>query len=683
VSDQLVIGGQLGNYLIDSVIGRGGMSVVYRAKHARLGMPVALKVLAPELSTDDSFRERFLREAQMAAAVDHPNVIPIHDMGVHDNSLYIVMRYVAGGDLKAMLLSSGVLEPERALELLMPIAMALDAAHAAGLVHRDVKPANILLQRSSSGEVEHVYLTDFGIAKSARNMAGLTGAGAFIGTVEYMAPEQLAGREVSAQTDVYALGATFYECLIGRIPFQREISEGVRPPTGPVESVSAMRPQLPVALDPVISKALSKNPLDRYDTCEQFLKAARAALDSPAPEVDRLAPAAAAAAATALSAGGETAAPPPSAFPPPVAVPPPPAPPTTPPPAVPPPAAPPPEMPPAAATPPVALPVAAAKETVSPSASEVTPAGSEVTPPRERTNQAPPAFESPAPPPAKPPPVRPAGAGSEGGGRGGRIALVAGVVAVIALVAVAVVVLTGGGSSTPPGALSASPLAPVPTNRVTGSGNVTVRLNGDNAAVTITTNGLDNGAALAHALHIHAGGKGECPPASAARPHNGHLTISTTDGINYYGPPVQALTTTGDTSPTSILAFPRFPTGGDIDYKRTIILPAKVAEAIREDNAVIVVHGIDYDGSGIYSGVLDKSDLNPALPGTATAPALCGKLVGPTQAASAKPATYTASIEENAVLSGPAGDLFSYCEAPEALSPVSEPRRQSSSPATA
>ena len=174
MSDHLVVGGQLGNYLIDSVIGRGGMSVVYRATHARLGMSVALKVLAPELSSDDAFRERFLREAQMAATVDHPNVIPIHDMGVHEDSLYIVMRYVAGGDLKDLLKTSGPLEPERALALLMPVALALDAAHAHGLVHRDVKPANILIQRSAAGDVEHVYLTDFGIAKSASAIGRLT-----------------------------------------------------------------------------------------------------------------------------------------------------------------------------------------------------------------------------------------------------------------------------------------------------------------------------------------------------------------------------------------------------------------------------------------------------------------------------------------------------------------------------
>src|SRR6202047_1482676 len=204
MTDDLIIGGQLGNYLIESVIGRGGMSVVYRAKHSRLGTSVALKVLAPELSSDDSFRERFLREAQMAATIDHPNVVPIHDMGMREGSLYIVMRYVAGGDLKAMLATSGPLDAEQAVSVLMPVALALDAAHAHGLVHRDVKPGNILIQRSAAGDVEHVYLTDFGIAKSS-SISGLTRAGGFLGTVEYMAPEQVGGGAVSGQTDVYAL----------------------------------------------------------------------------------------------------------------------------------------------------------------------------------------------------------------------------------------------------------------------------------------------------------------------------------------------------------------------------------------------------------------------------------------------------------------------------------------------
>jgi serine/threonine protein kinase len=649
VTDNLVIGGQLGNYLIDSVIGRGGMSVVYRAKHSRLGMPVALKVLAPELSSDDTFRERFLREAQMAAAVDHPNVIPIHDMGVHEHSLYIVMRFVAGGDLKDLLATSGPLEPENALALLMPVALALDAAHAHGLVHRDVKPANILLQRSADGEVEHVYLTDFGIAKSSSSMTGLTRAGAFIGTIEYMAPEQLESREVSARTDVYALGATFYECLTGEIPFQRELAEGVRPPTGALASVSSVRPGLPSALDPLVAKALARDPLERYVSCEQFLRACSYALEN------------------LQSANGQTEAPvaptelsaTPTALPPaPSAVPSAPS-----------------ELPSAPSAPHSAPSELPASETVGAgSQPTVEPPEPEPEPMAAQVADAPVARAAPPPPPPKGPDRQSVGASPTR-----RRWYAAGLAAVLVAAVVVVVLVLASGSSTPSGRLSSSALAQVPTNHVTGSGSVTMRLNGDRAIVTLTTTGLDNGAALVHAMHIHAGGKGECPPASAARPHNGHLTISTTDGINYYGPPVQALTTRGDTSPTSILAFPRFPTGGAIHYSRTITLPASVVNYIRENNAVIVVHGIDYDGTGIYSGVLDKSDLDPALPGTATAPALCGVLTGQSQSAGLdRPSgghgvLYTASLAPNAWLGSPVGESL-LCHAPAA--PAVEARRQ-------
>src|SRR5271154_469704 len=275
--DQLAIGGQLGSYLIDSVIGRGGMSVVYRARHTRLGMWVALKVLAPQLGSDDGFRGRFLREAQMAAGVDHPNVIPIHDMGVHEGSLYIVMRYVSGGDLKAML-AAGSIEPAVMLRVLTPVAQALDAAHARGLVHRDVKPANVLIQRSPGGEIEHVYLTDFGIAKSSAALTGLTGTGVFIGTIEYMAPEQMESREGSAQTDVYALGTTIYQCLCGRLPFHRELSEGARPPVGEPDPISALQPGLPAELDDVLARALARNPVERYASCGELMSACEQAL---------------------------------------------------------------------------------------------------------------------------------------------------------------------------------------------------------------------------------------------------------------------------------------------------------------------------------------------------------------------------------------------------------------------
>ena len=560
-----MVGGQLGNYLIDSVIGRGGMSVVYGAKHARLGMTVALKVLAPELSSDDTFRERFLREAQTAASLDHPNVIPIHDMGLHEDSLYIVMRFVAGGDLKALLSSTGPLDPQQALRILTPIGLALDAAHAHGLVHRDVKPANILVQRSATGAIEHVYLTDFGIAKdSAVVGAGLTATGASIGTVGYMAPEQMQGREVSAQTDEYALAVTFYECLAGRIPFQRELAEGARPPQGPLEPLTRVRPGLPRELDEVIAKALSRDPADRYGSCEEFLDACESAV-----------------------VGGVT-----------------------------------------------------------------------------RTTPSMPAFEDshshPAPPvtPEPAPAIAAAGVDRPEAKRRRWWPVAAGVL-VLAVAAAAVAVVLASGSSAPSGKLSQAPLAEVPSNHVTGSGEALIRLEGDRAAVTVTTSGLDNGAELVHLMHIHAGGKGQCPPASAARRHNGHLAISTSDGINYYGPPVQALTTHGDTSVSSILAFHRFPSGGALHYTRTIVLPPSVVTAIRRGDAVVVVHGTDYDGTGIYSGVLDASELSISFPATATAPALCGQLLATQNASSG---VYTASLDLAPAL---AGDAF-VCHVPSA-----------------
>ena len=614
MADQLVVGGQLGNYLIDSVIGRGGMSVVYGAKHARLGMPVALKVLAPELSTDDTFRERFLREAQIAAGIDHQNVIPIHDMGLHDDSLYIVMRYVAGGDLKTLLSNSGPLDPEQALSVLAPVAQALDAAHAHGLVHRDVKPANILIQRSPGGSIDHVYLTDFGIAKSAAFTDGLTGAGASIGTVGYMAPEQLEGREVTAQTDVYALAVTFYECLTGRIPHQRELAEGIHPPVGEVEPVSHVRGDLPASLDTAIAKGLSRDLLDRYATCEQLIAACRAALDAqPAPSAAPVA-----STATAISS-------------------------------------------------------AEATEAIS-APHPVPGAGTQQTPALTATEGATGADGSP-----------PGATGEErqGGGQGRRPgrtrAMIAVLVGVLVAAGIVVAVLSVSGSSTLKGTPSQAALAEVPTNHVTGSGEASIHLQGNRAAITVTTSGLDNGAELVHLMHIHAGGKGQCPPASAARLHNNHLAISTNDGINYYGPPVQALTTHGDTSVASILAFPRFLSGGDLHYTRTINLPPSVAAAIRRDDAVVVVHGTDYDGTGIYSGVLDASELSKSVPATATAPALCGRLVGEQNARvpAGRASRYMASLVVNAALSSPAGAFICHVGGFTAPAQDSERRRAS------
>jgi hypothetical protein len=195
-------------------------------------------------------------------------------------------------------------------------------------------------------------------------------------------------------------------------------------------------------------------------------------------------------------------------------------------------------------------------------------------------------------------------------------------------------------------------LEPVPRNRVSGQGNAVLRVKGDNAAVTITTGGLLGGAP--HAVHIHAGGKGVCPPASAARNHGGHKTISTLDGGPYYGPPVSALTTRGDTSPKSILAFARFERG-NLDYKRTITLPAQVVAYIRKSNAVIIVHGIDFNHNGLYDGVLDRSDLDRKYPGEATAPALCGLIVPKSggQADAGGGHTYVASLHYSSPADSP------------------------------
>jgi hypothetical protein len=233
--------------------------------------------------------------------------------------------------------------------------------------------------------------------------------------------------------------------------------------------------------------------------------------------------------------------------------------------------------------------------------------------------------------------------------------------------AVVGVLLATSSSKKEKGRLSNAPLPQVPTNHVSGSGTASLRLNGNAATVTLTTNGLDYNEELAHALHIHAGGKGRCPPASAARSHNGHLTISTTDGIKFYGPPAQSLTTRGDTGTSSILVFSRYPTGGKIRYKRTITLPASLARQVRENNAVIVVHGVDYDHSGIYSGVLERSELNRSVPATATAPALCGPLTHSQTTASTgqrSGGVYEAALRDDLA------SLF-VCEAPAgAASPV-------------
>src|SRR6185312_7796017 len=291
------------------VLGRGGMSVVYEAENPRLGSTVALKVLAPELATDDVFRARFLKESRTAASLNHPNVIPIYDMGTHEDLLFIAMRYVAGQDLRAVLKAKHVLAPEQTVLVCGQAGRALDVAHRHGLVHRDVKPGNILVEHGADeDEPDHIYLTDFGITKHTASRSGLTATGEFMGTIDYIAPEQIQGRPVDGRADIYSLGCVMYECLTGRVPFAKDVDAAViwahveEMPTTP----STLQPTLPREIDEVIGKALAKDPADRYATCREFIAAARGA--SGAPTATILAgPAAAAAAAAA--AGATAAAP--------------------------------------------------------------------------------------------------------------------------------------------------------------------------------------------------------------------------------------------------------------------------------------------------------------------------------------------------------------------------------------
>jgi serine/threonine-protein kinase len=277
------IGTQFAGYRLQAEIGRG-LSVVYRAENPRLGSDIALKVLPPALAADEVFRARFLNESRIAASLNHPNVIPVYDMGSHEGLLYIAMRYVAGSDLRQMVKQRGRIPVAEALSLVGQAARALDAAHREGLVHRDVKPGNLLLEHGSDeNDPDHVYLADFGISKHATSRSGLTATGQLLGTVDYIAPEQIMGAGVTGAADQYSLGCVLYECLTGRLPFEQDmdaaiiwahVEQSAPPPT-------MLRPELPAELDKVFARVLAKQPADRYPGCREFVDAARAALASP------------------------------------------------------------------------------------------------------------------------------------------------------------------------------------------------------------------------------------------------------------------------------------------------------------------------------------------------------------------------------------------------------------------
>jgi serine/threonine protein kinase/WD40 repeat protein len=275
-------GSRLGGYRLEEQVGAGGMAVVFRAHDERLDRLVALKIMTPAMGSDDMFRQRFIRESRAAAAVEDPHIIPVYEAGEAGHVLFIAMRLVRGGDVRSLLRREGPLSPERVASIISPVASALDAAHAAGLVHRDVKPANILLDRRP-GRPDHVYLSDFGLSKSAEVSLGLTAAGQFLGTPDYTAPEQIEGLPVDGRTDQYALACAVFELLTGQAPFHRSESFAAiwahlnKPPP----PLAERRPGLPQAADLVMAKALAKAQVDRYETCWEFADALRDALGLP------------------------------------------------------------------------------------------------------------------------------------------------------------------------------------------------------------------------------------------------------------------------------------------------------------------------------------------------------------------------------------------------------------------
>ena len=275
MADGIEIGSVFAGHKIEAVAGRGGMGVVYVATHLALQRRVALKLIAPELAEDQNFRRRFQQESMTAASIDHPNVIPIYHAGEEGGKLYITMRYVEGTDLRAMIEQKGKIPPDEAARIISEVGSALDAAHARGLVHRDVKPGNVLM-----GESGQAYLTDFGLTKHAASTSGLTKTGMFVGTLDYIAPEQLQGGEVDARVDVYALGCVLYQTLTGQVPYPRD-SEPAKiwaHMQEPPPSVTASA-DVPPQFEDVIQRAMAKKPEERYPSAGDLGRAALAAAE--------------------------------------------------------------------------------------------------------------------------------------------------------------------------------------------------------------------------------------------------------------------------------------------------------------------------------------------------------------------------------------------------------------------
>ncbi len=584
---QLWSGSVFAGYRIETVIDRGGMGVVYKAIDPELDRPIALKIIAPEHTQNETAVARFKAECRRAASLEHPNIVPIHRAGEFDGVLFLAMRFVPGTNLREII-DRGAMELRRVSRVISQVASALDTAHEHDLVHRDVKPANILV--SGSGDREQVYLTDFGLTKRLGSVGALTRTGGWVGTPDYVAPEQIQGHHVDRRADIYSLGCVLFEMLTGHVAYARDsdMAKLWAHVSDPPPLPRSERPQLVESFDRIVAKATAKEPGDRYDTAGDLATAVRAAVveqEAMREPAEPVSPGDFGMAATRDESFGGAQVPVGAVAPPPAHQPPPPSPPPP-------------------------------------------PRGAAATPPARRG----------------PAPRRP-GRGAAATGRGGwarrrRVPIVA--AAVVLVGALAAFVLIGGSDKKPTPARAAAPagqrvtgnLGPVPTNNVKGDGNATLRLNGRSLRVSIDTAGLLNGAP--HAVHIHAGRRGVCPDASAAALHNGHRSIATHAGVPFYGPAVEALTTRGDTSIKSLVAFNRYPTASDIKYRRTVAVTPIVASYLRKNNAVLVVHGIDYNHNGVYDGVLERSDLDRSLTGESTAPALCGRLIAEKKAKASK-----------------------------------------------
>jgi serine/threonine protein kinase len=271
---------RIAGYWLEEQIGQGGMAVVFRARDERLHRLVALKVLAPALAGDGESRQRFIRESRAAAAVDDPHIIPVFEAGeTPAGALFIAMRFVPGGDVYSLVRRMGPLSASRVAAIVSPVASALDAAHAAGVVHRDVKPANMLLD-TRPGRPDHVYLSDFGLSKgTVSTSTRLTGAGRFMGTLDYISPERIEGHQADGRADQYALACSAFEMLTGAPPFRSPEAAALMYAqlSQPPPPLTSRRPDLPAAVDQVFARALAKIPGDRYASCREFADAMRAA----------------------------------------------------------------------------------------------------------------------------------------------------------------------------------------------------------------------------------------------------------------------------------------------------------------------------------------------------------------------------------------------------------------------